>query len=139
MSRICGELSVECREDDLLRKYISGMKDRFVHAHNIYVPYLMREMRTGDIMTTKKLKSQKKPVEIATDFPRVCRGVISTGIKKARPLVPMAQTELKILERRGNEPMGKQRLDRYVVRTKRRLLTHIRRLCYLDMQLWRRG
>lgn len=58
----------------------------------------MREMSTGDIMTTKKLQSQNKPVEIATDFPRVCKGVISTGIKKARPLVPTAQAVLKMLE-----------------------------------------
>jgi hypothetical protein len=58
----------------------------------------MREMSTGDIITTKKLQSQNKPVEIATDFPRVCNGVISTGIKKARPLVPTAQAVLKMLD-----------------------------------------
>lgn len=57
----------------------------------------MREMSTGDIITTKKLQSQKKPVEMATDVPRVCSGVNSTGSKKASPLVPMAQTVLKML------------------------------------------
>lgn len=59
----------------------------------------MREMSTGDIMTTKKLQGQKSPVEMATDFPRVCKGVNSTGSKKARPLVPTAQAVLKMLEK----------------------------------------
>ena len=58
----------------------------------------MREISTGDIMTTKKLQSQKKPVEMATDLPRVCKGVNSTGSKNAKPLVPIAQTVLKRLE-----------------------------------------
>ena len=58
----------------------------------------MREIRTGDIITTKKLQSQKKPVEMATDVPRVCSGVNSTGSRKASPLVPMAQTVLKMLD-----------------------------------------
>lgn len=65
---------------------------------------MMREMSTGDIMTTKKLQSQKKPVEIATDLARVCSGVNSTGSKKASPSVPMAKTVIKMLDETECQP-----------------------------------
>lgn len=97
------------------------MKARLVPAHRIYVPCLIFAIRTGEIITTKKsetelvfagegeigrdlnsdrylLQSQKKPVAIAIDLPRVCSGVSSTGNKNGIPSNPMARNVLKTVQ-----------------------------------------
>ena len=84
-----------------------GMNARLVPHHKMYVPYLILSINTGEIMTTKKsvlvritqisksplvkyiLHSQKHPVAIATDLPRVLSGVSSTGSKNGIPSKPI--------------------------------------------------